>query len=150
MSILYSNDFFKNDKVKIPLFNSGKPVHSKYNPQKEAENFINTIEDADFFVVFGNCVHSFLLRLQYQRNNQKHDYTGHTENAGNERGPPCDRYGKCRNIKKPCKNKVEYEQDNRTDKCIDQELDKNLDAEMEYFEDKKQYNQYRCEYQQGG
>ena len=50
MSILYSNDFFKNDKVKIPLFNSGKPVHSKYNPQKEAENFINTIEDADFFV----------------------------------------------------------------------------------------------------
>ena len=53
MSILYSNDFFKNDKVKIPLFNSGKPVHSKYNPQKEAENFINTIEDADFFVVFG-------------------------------------------------------------------------------------------------
>lgn len=53
MSILYSKEFFSNNKVKIPLFQSGKPVHSKYNPQKEAENFINTIEDADFFVVFG-------------------------------------------------------------------------------------------------
>lgn len=37
----------------IPIFASGKPVHSKYNPQKEAETLINNIQPGDFFVILG-------------------------------------------------------------------------------------------------
>ncbi len=42
----------KNGSI-IPIFASGKPVHSKYNPQKEAETLLNNIHPGDFFVILG-------------------------------------------------------------------------------------------------
>ena len=40
--------------TKIPVFLSGRTMESRYNPEKEAENFCSTIEDGfNFFLVFG-------------------------------------------------------------------------------------------------
>lgn len=62
METLYSDFIFSKDNFKIPLYKSGKISHSKYNPFKEAENFISTIEYSDFFVVLG-IAGSFHLKM---------------------------------------------------------------------------------------
>ena len=58
--MLYSNTIpAKNNQI-IPVFYDGRPMHSKYDPLREAENFVQTIKKSDFFVVwFGNMA-SFL------------------------------------------------------------------------------------------
>lgn len=42
----------KNNSL-IPLFQNGHAAHSKYNPENEAENFIKTVERANFFLIAG-------------------------------------------------------------------------------------------------
>lgn len=51
--MLYSNTIpAKNNQI-IPVFYDGRPMHSKYDPLREAENFVQTIKKSDFFVVAG-------------------------------------------------------------------------------------------------
>lgn len=38
---------------KIPVFNSGRPAHSKYNPEREAENFLPQAENFSFAIILG-------------------------------------------------------------------------------------------------
>lgn len=39
--------------LKIPIFSDGKPMHSKYDPEREAKNSISTIQKRDCFLVLG-------------------------------------------------------------------------------------------------
>ncbi|MBQ5847676.1 MAG: motility associated factor glycosyltransferase family protein, partial [Treponema sp.] len=51
--MLYSNTIpAKNNQI-IPVFYDGRPMHSKYDPLREAENFVQNINKSDFFVVAG-------------------------------------------------------------------------------------------------
>ena len=51
--MLYSNTIpAKNNQI-IPVFYDGRPMHSKYDPLREAENFVQNIKKSDFFVVAG-------------------------------------------------------------------------------------------------
>lgn len=56
----------KNDQL-IPCFTDGKPMHSKYNPDKEADNFVSTIEKSDFFVIagIGGAYHIYKTALKF-------------------------------------------------------------------------------------
>ena len=48
--MLYSNTIpAKNNQI-IPVFYDGRPMHSKYDPLREAENFVQTIKKSDFFI----------------------------------------------------------------------------------------------------
>lgn len=56
----------KSGKI-IPVFKSGKPSASKYDPEKEAESFASSIEEASFFVIPGLCggYHVAAIRKKY-------------------------------------------------------------------------------------
>ncbi len=53
MPIIYKSFELSKTGLPVPIFKSGKPMHSKYNPEKESESFVQNIEKADFFVVLG-------------------------------------------------------------------------------------------------
>ena len=57
----------KSGKI-IPVFKRGKPSASKYDPEKEAESFASSIEEASFFVIPGLCggYHVAAIRKKYQ------------------------------------------------------------------------------------
>ena len=37
----------------VPVFTTGRLMHSKYNPQNEAVQFAKAIDKADFFIILG-------------------------------------------------------------------------------------------------
>lgn len=52
--IFYSGIIFSKDGKKIPVKN-GISFHSKYSPEREAENFVAQFEENGFFIVLGLC-----------------------------------------------------------------------------------------------
>lgn len=53
MSQIYKTFELAKTGYPIPIFQSGKPMHSKYNPEKEAETFVQNISKSDFFIILG-------------------------------------------------------------------------------------------------
>lgn len=53
MAEIYSDSLTAKNGEKIPVFKNLKPMHSKYNPEKEAESFSMNVNAADFFIVIG-------------------------------------------------------------------------------------------------
>lgn len=54
MDSIYSQIIEAKNGTKIPLFSSGKSMESRYNPERDAQNFCNSIENkADIFLVIG-------------------------------------------------------------------------------------------------
>ena len=51
--MIYSFVETAKDGNQVPIFQSGKPMHSKYNPLKEAETQCNQIEFKDLFIILG-------------------------------------------------------------------------------------------------
>ncbi len=51
--MIYSDVIISKSGLKIPLFTDGKPMHSKYDPEKEAESLISGINRSDYFLVLG-------------------------------------------------------------------------------------------------
>ena len=51
---IYKEIINAKNGTQIPVFVSGKTMDSRYNPERDAENLLNTItEAAGFFVVLG-------------------------------------------------------------------------------------------------
>lgn len=65
--MIYSGIAESRSGKKIPVFSSGKPSASKYNPEKEAETFASSVKKSDFFAVLGLCggYHISALRKKY-------------------------------------------------------------------------------------
>lgn len=53
MSLFYKESVQAKNGSKIPVFNSGRAAHSKYNPEREAESFLAEKSGLLFAVVFG-------------------------------------------------------------------------------------------------
>lgn len=51
--MIYSKTEISKDGSIIPLLKSGKPMHSKYNPVKEAENQCSLLSHKDLFILLG-------------------------------------------------------------------------------------------------
>ena len=51
--MIYYDVIISKSGLKIPLFSDGKPMHSKYDPEKEAETLISGINRSDYFLVLG-------------------------------------------------------------------------------------------------
>lgn len=51
--MIYKEIILSKNGAQVPIFKSGKSSASKYNPQKEAENFVSEIKDSSFFLVLG-------------------------------------------------------------------------------------------------
>ena len=51
--VVYTSIILSKTGSPIPIFASERACHSKYNPQKEAEQFISTIFYSDLFIVLG-------------------------------------------------------------------------------------------------
>lgn len=65
--MIYSGIAESRSGKKVPVFSSGKPSASKYNPEKEAETFASSVKKSDFFAVLGLCggYHISALRKKY-------------------------------------------------------------------------------------
>lgn len=60
----YSEIIYAKNGTKIPIYNSGKSVDSRYNPEKEADNLISNLNESySFFVVFGIASGILITRL---------------------------------------------------------------------------------------
>ena len=53
--MIYSQIISSKTNSLVPIFISGKPSSSKYNPEKEAFLFAGNIKEADFFIISGLC-----------------------------------------------------------------------------------------------
>ena len=51
--MIYASTIESKTGSALPLFTSGRPCHSKYNPEKEAEQFVSSISYSDIFIVLG-------------------------------------------------------------------------------------------------
>lgn len=51
--MIYSSIFTSKTNLKVPSFIDGKPFHSKYDPEREAAQFVSTIQQKDFFLIGG-------------------------------------------------------------------------------------------------
>lgn len=51
--MFYQEIIEAKNSQKIPVFNSGKAAHSKYNPKREAENFARESDGACFAIILG-------------------------------------------------------------------------------------------------
>lgn len=49
----YKDIIISKNGEKIPLFQNGNPMNSKYNPVREVETFISTLSASDYFIVYG-------------------------------------------------------------------------------------------------
>ena len=57
--------------LKIPQFTSGKLIHSKYDPEKEAQNLADRLDHKTFFVITGIGAGFFIEKLSNKFNNSK-------------------------------------------------------------------------------
>ncbi len=53
MSSIYSSIIKSKNETPIPVFNDGRTMESKYNPQVEAERIVQATEPSNFFLVLG-------------------------------------------------------------------------------------------------
>lgn len=51
--MIFADTIASKNGLKIPIFSDGKPMHSKYDPEREAKNSISTITERDFFLILG-------------------------------------------------------------------------------------------------
>ena len=53
MSSIYSSIITSKNDFLIPVFDDGRTMESKYNPQNEAQRIVQTTEPSNFFLVLG-------------------------------------------------------------------------------------------------
>ena len=53
MALFYNRVEEAKNNLKVPVFNSGRPAHSKYNPEREAQNFLPQAKNFSFAIILG-------------------------------------------------------------------------------------------------
>ena len=63
MNSIYIDIELSKTGLKIPKFKSGKLIHSKYDPEREAINLVNNIDENSFYLVTGIGAGFFIKKL---------------------------------------------------------------------------------------
>lgn len=71
MNSIYIDIELSKTGLKIPKFKSGKLIHSKYDPEKEAINLVNNIDENSFYLVTGIGAGFFIKKLSEKYPNSK-------------------------------------------------------------------------------
>ena len=71
MNSIYIDIELSKTGLKIPKFKSGKLIHSKYDPEREAINLVNNIDDNSFYLVTGIGAGFFIKKLSEKYPNSK-------------------------------------------------------------------------------
>lgn len=71
MNSIYIDIELSKTGLKIPKFKSGKLIHSKYDPEKEAINLVNNIDENSFYLVTGIGAGFFIKNLAEKYPNSK-------------------------------------------------------------------------------
>lgn len=71
MNSIYIDIELSKTGLKIPKFKSGKLIHSKYDPEKEAINLVNNIDENSFYLVTGIGAGFFIKKLAEKYPNSK-------------------------------------------------------------------------------
>ena len=71
MNSIYIDIELSKTGLKIPKFKSGKLIHSKYDPEREAINLVNNIDENSFYLVTGIGAGFFIKKLMEKYPNSK-------------------------------------------------------------------------------
>lgn len=71
MNSIYIDFETSKTGLKIPKFKNGKLIHSKYDPEREAINLVNNIEENSFYLVTGIGAGFFIKKLAEKYPNSK-------------------------------------------------------------------------------
>lgn len=71
MNSIYIDIELSKTGLKIPKFKSGKLIHSKYDPEREAINLVNNIDENSFYLVTGIGAGFFIKKLSEKYPNSK-------------------------------------------------------------------------------
>ena len=71
MNSIYIDIELSKTGLKIPKFKSGKLIHSKYDPEREAINLVNNIDENSFYLVTGIGAGFFIKKLMKKYPNSK-------------------------------------------------------------------------------
>lgn len=71
MNSIYIDIELSKTGLKIPKFQSGKLIHSKYDPEREAINLVNNIDENSFYLVTGIGAGFFIKKLSEKYPNSK-------------------------------------------------------------------------------
>lgn len=71
MNSIYIDIEISKTGLKIPKFKSGKLIHSKYDPEREAINLVNNIDENSFYLVTGIGAGFFIKKLMEKYPNSK-------------------------------------------------------------------------------
>lgn len=71
MNSIYIDIELSKTGLKIPKFKSGKLIHSKYDPEREAINLVNNIDENTFYLVTGIGAGFFIKKLMEKYPNSK-------------------------------------------------------------------------------